>query len=93
MYTRKFRQYGGLLSSSCGGLGPFGLGPFGLKGDFAGQTDEQTMGLRELDVLSYEHERKDIYKIIGALSTHTRDKKNKVSPSLFTVTSLIKRTV
>ena len=34
--------YEGLLSSSCGGLGPFGP-----KVDFAGRTDEQTNGQRE----------------------------------------------
>ena len=35
---------GGVLSSSCGGLEPFGP-----KGDFARQTDERTTGLRDLD--------------------------------------------
>ena len=42
--ARNSAPYGGLLSSSSGGLQPSAAaeGPFGSKGDFARQTDRRT---------------------------------------------------
>ena len=56
--TRKFRPpYGGLLSSSCGGLEPFGpAGPTVTLSDgrteSVQQTDGRKTGLRELDMIA-----------------------------------------
>ena len=56
MHQKVQPPYGGLLSSSCGGL----KGPSGQKVNLAdGRTDGRTTGLRELDYQSFVKEKQN----------------------------------